>query len=105
MKLSQKEAKFLFELDSKISELYEKKKQVINKLKVKYPGGAQAIYKDESLEKPWVRTSLINNDVAYLSGEDVFRVARFSQWEIKVETLKHEPKEKSTINSWEINKL
>ena len=97
MKLSEKESKLLFELDAKIDSLYEKKKQIIEKLKKKYPSGAQGIYNDPKLEKPWVRASFINNEQAFLNGDDIYRVARFSQYEIKVETLKNEPK--SIINS------
>ena len=98
MKLSEKESKLLFELDNRINSLYEEKKQLIEQLKEKYPEGAQGVFNDSSLEKPWVRTTFINNAKAFLNGDDLYRVARFTQYEIKVETLKNEPKDKNPIN-------
>ena len=97
--LTDKEAKTLFQLDQKISELYDKKKELSLKLAERYPEGAQGFFKlTEGNEKPWVRVTFLDNLQPFSAGTTQYRQAAFNRFDIKVETLKNEPKELVALN-------
>lgn len=45
-------------------------------------------------EKPWARLTIVDNQDPFQESDIIYRTAKFSRFEAKIEYLKNEPKEK-----------
>lgn len=83
-------------LDSKIKELYKKKREVIGEMVKKY-GEGEFVYELETPNEEgqkFVRYKLVDNLSAFETGEPMFKASSFERYGFEFRYLKNMPKEK-----------
>lgn len=84
----------LEELNKKINELYEKKREVVSKLVKKY-GAGEFVYELENADEEghkFVRYKLTDNLTDFEEGKPMFKAASFERYGYECRYLKREPK-------------
>lgn len=80
-------------IDEKIKELYEQRTQIIKET-LNGENHISGVLHLDHLEKPFMRVTCTDNLNVFNSFDSVHRVSTIHRYEVKIEFLKNEPKEK-----------